>query len=242
MLVRLLENRITQCLTMELSDRLGTRMNNTDTEQAGTGERNSASLFAGVTGYVPFSLIGESVETGVERAEGVGGVLRFAYADPPYIGQAKKHYSHDPNCAEVDHAELIARLNTYDGWALSLSSPTLKQILALCPDDVRVGAWVKPFCAFKVNVNPAYAWEPVIFRGGRKLGRDVDTVRDWCSEVITLKRGLSGAKPERVCHWLFEFLGMERGDVFDDIFPGSGAVTRAWASYCATPKLALQAL
>ena len=168
-----------------------------------------------------------------------GRSLRFAYADPPYIGQAKKHYSHDPNCAEVDHAQLIARLNTYDGWALSLSSPTLKQILALCPDDVRVGAWVKPFCAFKVNVNPAYAWEPVIFRGGRKLGRDVDTVRDWCSEVITLKRGLSGVKPERVCHWLFEFLGMERGDVFDDIFPGSGAVTRAWTSYCASPRLSL---
>ena len=34
-----------------------------------------------------------------------------AYADPPYIGQARKHYSHDPNCAEVDHAELIDRLN-----------------------------------------------------------------------------------------------------------------------------------
>jgi len=174
-----------------------------------------------------------------QDAVGGGGVglLRFAYADPPYIGQARKHYSHDPNCAEVDHAELIARLNTYDAWALSLSSPSLKQILALCPDDVRVGSWVKPFCAFKANVNPAYAWEPVIFRGGRKLGRGVDTVRDWVSEVITLKRGLSGAKPERFCHWVFEFLGMRPGDAFDDIYPGSGAVSRAWQTYCASPRL-----
>jgi hypothetical protein len=27
--------------------------------------------------------------------------MKFAYADPPYIGQARRHYSHDPNCAEV---------------------------------------------------------------------------------------------------------------------------------------------
>ena len=81
--------------------------------------------------------------------EGEDGEMNFAYADTPYIGQAKKHYSHDPNCAEVDHAQLIAEMNDrYDGWALSLSSPSLQQVLALCPLDVRVGAWVKPFCAF----------------------------------------------------------------------------------------------
>jgi hypothetical protein len=59
--------------------------------------------------------------------------VKFAYADPPYIGQAKRHYSHDPQCAEVDHAELIARLcqGYPDGWALSLSSPSLKQVLSL---------------------------------------------------------------------------------------------------------------
>lgn len=157
--------------------------------------------------------------------------LRVAYADPPYIGQAKKHYSHDPQCAEVDHAELIERLNTYDAWALSLSSPSLQQILALCPPDVRVMAWVKPFCAFKVNVNPAYAWEPVIVRGGRKRTRQQVTVRDWCSEVITLKRGLVGAKPVGFCNWLFQVLNLEPQDEFHDIFPGSGAVSRAWEAW-----------
>jgi len=166
--------------------------------------------------------------------------MNFAYADPPYIGQAKKHYSHDPDCAEVDHASLIARLNEYDGWALSLSTPSLKYILALCPDEVRIGAWVKPFCAFKANVNPAYAWEPVIFHGGRKRGRDIETLRDWVSEGITLKRGLVGVKPERFCHWVFDFLGMQDGDTLDDIFPGSGAVSWAWKTFLATPRMELQ--
>ena len=51
------------------------------------------------------------------------------YADPPYIGQAKKHYGLE----EVDHKALILDLEAYDGWALSLSGPTLQQILAMCP-------------------------------------------------------------------------------------------------------------
>ena len=157
-------------------------------------------------------------------------MMRFAYADPPYIGQARKHYAADPQCAEVDHRELIERLSIEypDGWALSASSPSLQQILGYCPDDVRVMAWVKPFASFKPNVNPAYAWEPVIVRGGRKRGRGVPTVRDWVSANITLRRGLSGAKPETFSFWLFEVLGMTAGDEFHDLFPGSGAVSQAW--------------
>lgn len=156
--------------------------------------------------------------------------LRVAYADPPYIGQARKHYSHDPRCAEVDHAKLIEHLNTFDAWALSCSSPSLRQILPLCPADVRVMAWVK-FCTFKVNVNPAYAWEPVIVRGGRKRTRRQDTLRDWFAHVITLKKGLVGVKPEKVCHWLFGVLNLQPHDEFHDLFPGSGAVSAAWETW-----------
>lgn len=157
--------------------------------------------------------------------------IRFAYADPPYVGQARKHYKADPNCAEVDHGELIERLNGYDAWALSLSSPSLKQILPLCPADVRVMAWVKPFCAFKVNVNPAYAWEPVIVRGGRRRTRQQPTIRDWISQVITLKKGLVGVKPKAFCFWLFEVINLRPYDQFSDLYPGSGAVTQAWEDY-----------
>lgn len=161
--------------------------------------------------------------------------MRFAYADPPYIGQAKKHYSHDPNCAEVDHRELIMRLYQEfpDGWALSCSTPSLKQILSYCPSDVRIAAWVKPFAIFKPNVNPGYTWEPVIWSGGRKRTRQQPTLRDWCEEDwpdtikanITLKKGLCGAKPTAFCQWLFGLLNIELGDELVDLFPGTGIVS-----------------
>ena len=158
--------------------------------------------------------------------------MKFAYADPPYLGQAKKRYSHDPRCAEVDHAELIARLmdEFSDGWALSLSSPSLKQILPLAPDTARVMAWVKPFAVFKPNVNPAYAWEPVIVHGGRKMGRGMPTVRDWHSANITLRKGLCGAKPESFCRWICDVLGAQPGDEMHDLYPGTGVMGRVWES------------
>jgi len=152
--------------------------------------------------------------------------MRFGYADPPHPGQARKHYRTE----EVDHEALIGRLVVEfpDGWALSTSSPTLRLLLPLCPDDVRVGAWVKPFCIFKPNVNPAYAWEPVLYRGGRKRTREQPTVRDWVSANITLKKGLVGAKPLEFCCWLFDLLGMLPEDEFVDLFPGTGVIARAW--------------
>lgn len=153
--------------------------------------------------------------------------MRFAYADPPYIGQAKKHYGHLGG-TEVDHEQLIQQLEQYDGWALSCSSPSLQYILSICPQDVRIAAWVKPFCAFKVNVNPAYAWEPVIWKSARARVREQPTVRDWVSTPITLKRGLSGVKPDTFSYWLFELLNIRQGDTFDDLFPGSHAVSRAF--------------
>lgn len=166
--------------------------------------------------------------------------MKFAYADPPYIGQAHKHYSHDENCAEVDHSKLIDMLcDDYpDGWALSLSSPTLQQILEKCPGEVRVMAWVKPFCSFKVNVNPAYAWEPVIVRGGRKRTREQPTVRDWLAESITLRKGLAGAKPREFCYWIFDVLNVQSGDTVADLYPGTGIVSQCLAEYLAKDALA----
>jgi hypothetical protein len=147
--------------------------------------------------------------------------VRFAYADPPYIGQAKRYVER----TEVDHAELIERLcKDFDGWALSCSSPSLQQILALCPPDVRVMAWVKPFASFKPNVGVAYAWEPVIVRGGRKRTREQATVRDWVSVPITLRKGLVGAKPPEFVRWLLEVLNVQQGDTLIDLYPGTGIV------------------
>jgi hypothetical protein len=158
--------------------------------------------------------------------------VRFAYADPPYLGWAK-HYATDPNAKEVNHDLLIGTLcREYpDGWALSLSAPSLRTLLPMCPEDVRVMPWVKPFATFKPGVRVAYAWEPVIVRGGRPGTRQDPTVRDWVAANITLRRGFTGAKPEAFARWLFEVLGAEPGDTLDDLFPGSGAVGRAWKGY-----------
>jgi hypothetical protein len=162
--------------------------------------------------------------------------MRFAYADPPYIGLA--HY-YGKDAREVNHRLLIAHLvNDFpDGWALSCHSPSLKQILNLCPENIRVMAWVKPFASFKPGTNPAYAWEPVIVCGGRKKSRSEMTVRDWVSCNITLRRGLKGAKPDGFCFWLFDVLGAQPGDEIEDLFPGSGAVTRAWQAFIGQGRL-----
>ncbi len=99
----------------------------------------------------------------------------------------------------------------------------------MCPPQARVGAWVKPFCAFKKGVNPAYAWEAVIFVStGRKGRGQVKTVRDWVSANITLQKGVVGAKPPEFCGWLFELLGMNTEDTLEDLFPGTGIVTKCW--------------
>ena len=160
--------------------------------------------------------------------------MRFAYADPPYLGVAKKHYGkHHADASEYDdpesHRRLIERLDSeYDGWALSLSSPSLRVILPMCPDDVRVCPWVKPWAAFKPGVTQAFAWEPVIVKPVRKRPKFKDTVRDWVSAGITMKRGLIGVKPDAFSYWLFEFAGLQPDDEMIDVFPGSGAVSRAW--------------
>lgn len=174
--------------------------------------------------------------------------MKFAYADPPYIGQAQRHYSADPNCAEVDHKELIERLvrEFPDGWALSASSPSLAAVLSLCPPDIRIGAWCKSFCAFKKGVRPCYSWEPVIFWRGRnpsnghrhappeKNGKQT-TPKDFIVEPITLKKGLVGAKPEKVCRWVLDLLNAQPGDEVVDLFPGTGVMGRVAAEVCARP-------
>lgn len=160
--------------------------------------------------------------------------MRFGYADPPYVGQSHLYAAHADFAGEVDHSALIRRLvNEFpDGWALSASSSSLRGLLPLCPADVRVMSWVKPFCSFKPNVNPGYAWEPLIVRGGRPRGRQRRTVRDWVSSNATIRKGLCGAKPYEFCAWLFEVLGALADDEIADLFPGTGAVSEAWETWC----------
>lgn len=167
--------------------------------------------------------------------------MKFAYADPPYLGCCNKydHFHPDGLCWDdiATHRALVERLvHDYpDGWALSATSVSLRQILPLCPSDARVAAWVKSFCVFKRGVRPAYAWEPVIFWRGRnpnaghphappeKGGRQ-NTPKDFVIEPITLRKGLIGAKPAKVCAWILDLLNHQPGDICDDLFPGTGSM------------------
>jgi hypothetical protein len=174
--------------------------------------------------------------------------MKCAYADPPYLGCGKLYATNHPDALEWDnpetHRALVVRLcdEFPDGWAMSLSSPSLKIILPICPDDCRVGSWNKPFAVFKPNIGVAYAWEPVIWRGGRRRTRTQDTVRDWVSANITLKRGLTGAKPRAFARWIFEILNLETGDEFVDLFPGTGAIMDAWLEWSEAPEMVQLAL
>lgn len=168
--------------------------------------------------------------------------MKITIADPPYIGQAKKKYGHDPRCAEVDHADLIARLeSTSDGWALCAGADlaSMRVIVPLLPDGVRICSWVKPFASWKTNVTLAYAWEPVFIKPARKRSRNMPTCRDWVSANITMKRGLAGAKPDRFSFWLFDALGADPADEIVDLYPGTGAITRAWGAWSTNPLLRL---
>lgn len=159
--------------------------------------------------------------------------MRFAYADPPYLGCGARYAKHHPQARDYDdpeaHRALVARLvdEFPDGWVMSASTPSLKTILPMCPDDARVGAWVKPFAVFKPNVGTAYAWEPVIFRGGRKRTRQQPTARDWVSANITLKKGLCGAKPPAFCAFVLDLLNVEATDSIVDMFPGTHSLAAA---------------
>jgi len=167
--------------------------------------------------------------------------MKFAYADPVYLGCGRLYPEH-PNSRDWDdpetHRLLIERLcREYpDGWALSCHTPSLKVLLPMCPDDVRIGAWVKPFHAYKKGVRPAYAWEPLLFRGGRnskhpppEKGGEATTPKDFLAANITLRKGLTGAKPKDFCRWVLDILGWKHGDRIDDLFPGTGVFGRVVA-------------
>lgn len=174
--------------------------------------------------------------------------MRFAYADPPYLGCCglyDHHHGDDGRCWDnpETHRQIIDALVSEfpDGWAMSLSMPALQTILPMCPKDVRIGSWVKTFCAFKKGVRPCYAWEPVIFWRGRnpnagfphappEKGSKQNTPKDFLvvedslalAEPITLMKGLTGAKPEKFCRWVLDLLNVREGDEVVDVYPGTG--------------------
>lgn len=158
-------------------------------------------------------------------------VMRFAYADPPYPGFAKRYYGKEETYGgEVDHRELVDRLQSMalDGWALSTASRSLRDVLPFCPENAHVCAWVKPLNCSSRARGLQVMWEPLIVVGGRE---EVGGRRDWLvAQPARFWGTLTGRKPLAFCAFLFDALGMRRGDELLDLYPGTGMVSRAWAA------------
>ncbi|HSS11671.1 MAG TPA: hypothetical protein VLL25_17425 [Acidimicrobiales bacterium] len=183
-----------------------------------------------------------SVEDGRARPQAVcsagsvgptpSSTLRFAYADPPYPGQAARWYKDQASYAgEVDHVELIGLLKSRypDGWALSTSAAALRLILALSPSTARVAVW------YRTNSEPPgnrgrwhWSWEPVIVVGGRQKYGEAPSVRDVLNVPgLSSEAAIPGQKPPAFCRWVANLLGYQEGDEIVDLFPGSGIVGRS---------------
>lgn len=165
---------------------------------------------------------------------------RFGYADPPYLGCAKRYYgAMHPEAAVYDdpaaHHELIVRLEAefVDGWALSCHVPSLQVVLPMCPPGVRVAAWTKPFSGMRPGVRARFAWEPVIYRTSVRWDdgpQFVDVLAcDAPRNNASGPEAFVGRKPERFTAWVAAILGWQPGDEIVDLFEGSGAVRRALA-------------
>jgi hypothetical protein len=181
------------------------------------------------------------------EGEAGGAGVRIAVADPPYPGQSKRLYGDHPDYAgEVDHGELVDRLMTYDAWALHTSASALQQVLSLCPPPqidqrknigrvldgtgCRVLVWIKgQICWRPVRIQ--YDWEPIIVYGGRRTKDTRPVLKDWIHANPRDGNQFTGAKPYDVCRYVFDALGAEPQDDLDDLFPGSGAVGRAWDAW-----------
>jgi hypothetical protein len=131
-----------------------------------------------------------------------------------------------------------------DGWALSTHVNALRFLWPAAPPKSRLCAWVKTFASsmFLHTVGPMRFWEPVVVRVGSERHEDRRvSPRDWVSAPTGPghTEPFKGAKPRAFSLWLFDVLalGQHPDDEMVDIFPGSGAVTRAWQDYRASAVL-----
>lgn len=177
--------------------------------------------------------------------------MKFAIADPPYLGRSERwygaagrgHFKHEGTRADVHddahewddparHAQLVHELvDNYDGWAIAMTSAlvSIRVYAEHAPRDAFFGSWVRTN-AMPDGSRITKAWEPVLFSVPRELrGRDTAPhTADVLIEGVNVKRGFVGHKPAKWTRWVLGVLGYDSGrDELFDLFPGSGAVTAA---------------
>lgn len=140
-----------------------------------------------------------------------------------------------PEAGEWDdparHRRLLEEIHdTYDGWAIATTLDGLEHYSPL-PVPARILIWHKGR-ALPTSHRIAATLEAVIVlapknrRSSRDLGRQVpDLLR-----ATVPQHGFPGAKPVEWTRWVLDALGYDpEADELVDVFPGSGAVTKAAA-------------
>lgn len=80
-----------------------------------------------------------------------------------------------------------------------------------------------------------YSWEPVILSPVRVPLHSTPTAIAVSPPQFTFRTTpeshVIGEKPEDFAHWVFASAGLLKTDDLVDLFPGSGAISRAWETY-----------
>jgi len=159
--------------------------------------------------------------------------MHMAYADPHYLKTARKRYPDHP-FGEVDHGQLIRSLVCYDGWALSCSTASLRELLPMVPEKHVLCTWGKNIGVSGRTRGIHKVTESLIVVPGRRL-------RPGKPDLLVCQPARSGGdlvgrKPLKFCIWLFDVLGLLPGDELLDVFPGTGIVGRTWKEVSRVPE------
>lgn len=184
--------------------------------------------------------------------------MRLAIADPPYLGRASlwygggqhPHYGTPgrakgrtvadrewhPDAAQWDDPERHMALMTdldlhWDGWAMAASAKTLSELLPHADKlGARCGIW-HVTNAIPDGARVRSTWEALIFRVplSRRAAGTGMSVPDTLHAPHPMN-GFVGSKPDQWTTWVLDLLGYDPSeDTVDDLFPGSGAVSRVIA-------------
>jgi len=174
--------------------------------------------------------------------------LRFAIADPPYLGRAHRWYGEGgrgsggglhrpdahPEAAVWDdparHVQLVADLVAgFDGWAIAAAPDSLTTYLPHLPDGTRVMVWHRRNAVPSGN-RVRSCWEPVMVYTPperRRYGTGPSTTD--VLDAAAPHRVFAGAKPPKWTRWVLDAMGHTDTDELVDMFAGSGMVSAAAA-------------
>lgn len=137
------------------------------------------------------------------------------------------------------HFALLERLmDEFDSWAIATSKDRLDAYSPL-PVGHELMFWHKP-TAVRGSNRVMHTTELVIVYNHHKRRARLPGGYGQVPDVLsaTAPQGFAGAKPEKWTHWVLDAMTYDPDtDTVTDLFPGSGRVSAAIATYGAQPSL-----